>query len=369
MPTGGNFPRGRLTAPYALLMLLSSSIAPSCAKALATDPTPRTDTILSGLPDAATLTAQKASKIDVPPLQQLPEPCSDHTDNEDLRWIDRTHLKISQSLCDRVNEFDEFFGNFDYNDTQTRSFIRIRNEISWENLSGINTRFKPRIRAKIRLPALENRLNLIISDEPQENTSLSNNIEQSQEQIDNNEDVTTALRWTARAEGHIETDFDVGARFNSGLDGFVRGRYRYTKPIGLKNLLRFRQEIFWRNSEGVGEATQINFQHQYSNAFLLESSSSATFSEASQGVDWSQRFSVYQKLDPLRALSYNILALGYTRPGFTTENYGISMRYRKNIYSHWLYAELEPEITWPLTNNREFTQKIIFRIEAQLGKL
>lgn len=288
-----------------------------------------------------------------------------------VSWLDKTHTKLSHSLCNQAVSIDRFFGNFEeYTDTQVRSFVRIRNEISWQNLSGINARFKPRVRAKLRLPTIENQLNLLLTDDPiDEDNSITNDIEQNNEPVGDGENFSTALRWTNQNNTQVNTDFDVGARFNDGINGFVRTRFRYIKALNQFNLLRIRQELFWRNQEGFGESTLLRFQFFHSAEFSTESNSQATFSESSKGIDWSQRISLYQQIDPKRAISYNLLAIGYTRPVFLTEDYGISLRYRKNIYRDWLFAELEPELAWPIENNRNITQRIIFRLEIQLGAL
>lgn len=293
------------------------------------------------------------------------EPCNGEVP-QGLSWLELTHLRVSQGLCDQVEKLDLFFGNMQYEDEYPRSFVRIRNELSWSDADGDVVKLAPHVKARIRLPALENRFNLLISDDTDDENSLSTSQENLQFEEDQKNRVSTALRWIAQQSDRMETNIDAGFR---GIDPFIRARYRNRWTLSEDQQIRLLQEFFWKNSERFGERSEINYDQTLSQVFLFRSTTAATFSEISLGVDWTQQLSILQKIDALRAITYTAALTGHTRPDFLTDDYGLSMRYRKNVYHGWLFSEIETQLNWPAKLYRDTTQTIIFRLEAQFGKL
>ncbi len=293
-----------------------------------------------------------------------PVPCSGE-EPLGLPWLEKTHQRLSQRLCDQVEKLDLFFGNVQYEDEYPKSFIRIRNAISWNDANGDVVKLDPHIKARIRLPSLENRFNLLISDDSEDINSLSTSQENLRVEEDQKNRVSTALRWIAQQSDRMEINFDAGFR---GIDPFFRSRYRNRWSLSDDQQIRFIQDVFWKNSERFGERSEINYDQTLSQLFLFRVSTAATFSEVSKGIDWTQQFSILQKIDALRALTYTAAFTGHTRPYFLTDDYGISVRFRKNIYHNWLFSEIETQLNWPAELFRDTTQTIIFRLEAQLGK-
>lgn len=330
---------------------------------------PQTD-IGSTLSGTAKFTASLADTVEIPPARRMPTPCTEEavTEEEELPWLDRTHLRLSQSLCNQVRRFDQFFGDVNFEEQYNKSFMRIRNSVVWENTTSTELKFRPRVRAKIRLPNAEDKLNLIITDDSQDPDTLSSATEIEPEQSNSDNNVSTALRWVARKSRALELNFDVGARIDDGLTTFVRGRYRKQFALSNDRSLRFTETLYWRDREGFGERTQVDLEKLINPNLVARWTSAGTFSEDSEGFEWTQRLTLFKQIDPLRAIAYNIGAVGHTRPAPEVDNYGISVRYRKNVYSHWLYAEVEPELNWPLETDRDIAPKITFRLEVQLGK-
>lgn len=333
------------------------------------DRRPRTD-IGSTLSGTAIFTASLSDTVEIPPARRMPTPCTEQASAEEeaLPWLDRTHLRLSQSLCNQVRRFDQFFGDVNFDEQYNNSFMRIRNSVVWENTTSTELRFRPRVRAKIRLPNAEDKFNLIITDDSQDPDTLSSANEVQPEQGNTDNNVSTAVRWVARKSRALELNFDIGARINDGLTTFLRGRYRKQFALSNDRILRFTETVYWRDREGFGERTQVDLEKLINPNLVARWTSAGTFGENSKGFEWTQRLTLFKQIDPLRAIAYNIGAVGHTRPAPEVENYGFSVRYRKNIYSHWLYAEVEPELNWPLETDRDIAPKITFRLEVQLGR-
>lgn len=299
--------------------------------------------------------------------QAVPTPCSEQAIDPSLPWLDRTHLALSQSVCNTARWFDRFFGDVRYDDNFASSFVRVRNNFVIEDDQDTEYRFEPRLRARVHLPNAKERINLIISDDSEDETSLST--AQEQLAIDSEEPnrYSTTVRWVTEKRSDLEIDFDIGARFNDQLQMFVRNRFRKTYNIDDQRLWRLTGEFFWRDLVGFGERTLLDYEYRVNKDWFFRLGNSMTFSESSRGVDWTQRYTLWQYLNLRTAISYGFAATGYTRPTSIVENYGFSVRYRRQIYSHWLFAEVEPQLNWPYEDDRDIEPRIILRLEVQLG--
>lgn len=302
----------------------------------------------------------------------IPKPCSGDEIDTTLPWLDRTHLSLSQGLCNATHRFDRFFGNTRYNDETAHSLLRIRNNFVVENGKETDIAFQPRVRARVHLPNAKEQFNLIISDDSDNENTLSTATENLAVDNTNTNRYSTTLRWIAEKQADLEIDFDIGARFNSGIDWFVRNRYRKQIPINDISRLRFDGSVFWRNSRGFGQRTQLDYEREIAQSMLFRLENIAEFSEVTRGIDWLQRTTILNQLSYRTAVSYSFATIGHTRPEFMTDEYGFSIRYRHQLYSHWLFIEAEPQIVWPLVdpdidNTREKITRVIIRFEVQLG--
>lgn len=315
---------------------------------------------------------EKDHRFDTNGITLIPAPCSGRQIDLALSWLDRTHLSLSQGVCNATLRFDRFFGNTRYSDETAHSLLRIRNNIVFEKGKETDIAFQPRVRARVHLPNATEQFNLIISDDSSNQNTLSTATETLAVDTSNSNRYSTTLRWIAKKQKDFELDFDVGARFNSGLDWFVRNRYRKVLPINDISLFRLDGSVFWRKSKGFGQRTQLNYEREITKPVLFRLENVAEFSEVSQGVDWLQRTTLLHQLNYRTAVSYSFATIGHTRPDFVTDEYGFSIRYRKQIHSHWLFIEAEPQIVWPLVESglpekREQITRVIIRFEIQLG--
>lgn len=146
--------------------------------------------------------------------------------------IDKKHQQVKNTLHTWSNTLDGWLGTPDPDEPASAN-IRLLLDNQWNAFDGYS--IKPRIRAKIRLPALKKRFSLVAGDESLDNqTQERNQIEPNYHQPlqkdkrydsrqvrhDNN---SLALRWSdgIRRWG-VATDVDLGVR--SGADLFLRAK-------------------------------------------------------------------------------------------------------------------------------------------------
>jgi hypothetical protein len=155
----------------------------------------------------------------------------------------------------------------------------------------------------------------------------------------------------------------------------IRLRYRYTYPVFESVTLRFTQEV--QREEAIHSArTRIDIEKLFKNQLFFRSSSEGKVSEEFDGVDWLQAFILYQRIDRKTSLSYESSASGITEPLALATNYRLGVRFRKNFHRKWLFYEIAPEVTWPVTfdeERQEITKDrrskwlLFFRFEVHFG--
>ena len=155
----------------------------------------------------------------------------------------------------------------------------------------------------------------------------------------------------------------------------IRFRYRYTYPIYDTITLRLTQEV--QREKSVHSAkTRFDFEKLFDDSFLIRATTEGEISEEFDGVDWLQAFILYQRINKKTSLSYEASVRGISKPLWQAIDYRLAVRFRKNFHRRWLFYEISPEMTWPITydENRLLIEQdrrskwlLFFRIEAHFG--
>ena len=292
------------------------------------------------------------------------DPCDRGLDTYDYEtsWYDETQIYINSRFCEPALWFDNFFGNDRvFLEGAAGTYIRWRNDFSYDEEEHFT--FNTDISFSIELPVLEDRLRLTF--ESDEDESLRDVAPGSNQESTNTLGLQLDLAESTRSKFNI----------NVSLSPRVRLRYRYTYPVYETVTLRLTQEL--QREKSVHSArTLIDVEKLFKNRLFFRSSSEAKLSEEFDGVDWLQAFILYQRVNKKTSLSYETSASGITYPLTLATNYRVAVRFRKNFHRRWLFYEVSPELTWPVTldEDRQLTVKnrrskwlIFFRFEVHFG--
>jgi hypothetical protein len=323
----------------------------------------------------------------LPPTLQADETMTDEPESHpcfkgsisQMNWLDYTQGYLSRGICNITTGFDRFFGGKREEEENVDKFVRLTNSFKWQQGQGFD--FKARVRARLQLPHFKDRLNLILSGEDDraisETLSREDDFKEKDANAKNAMDTSSSgkhslgVRWNIIREP--TSSFSVSGRLR--LSSFeirpaVIARYRYTQGLGQYALSRTTQTLYWYKKEGFGETTRLDLERLVTPQTLLRTSIAGTYSEMSNGIDWGMETSLFHEFSPKKAISLDAAVWGSTLPSIATENYRIGIRYRKNFYRPWLFFEIEPELSWPKsdeTGEREITPAIMFRLEFLFG--
>jgi hypothetical protein len=291
-------------------------------------------------------------------------PCERSLDTYDyeLSWYDSSQVYVNSKFCEPALWFDNFFASDRiFAEGVAGTYIRWRNEFTFDEEEPF--KFKTAISASVELPGTESRLRITFDGDEDE---ALRDIAPGNDQNDTNTlGLQLDLRQNARSKFNVSVSLSPKIKF----------RYRYTYPVLETLILRFTQEV--ERKKQINSARSLfDVEHFFAEKFLFRSSTEGRLSEEFEGVDWLQAFVVYQRLNQKTSLSYEASVNGITEPSTLALNYRLGFRIRKNFHREWLFFEIAPEMTWPVSLDEDRAEVLIerrskwllfFRLEVHFG--
>lgn len=221
-------------------------------------------------------------------------------------------------------------------------------------------------RVKLHLPSTEKRLHLLLETDPEQN--VSGETGQRKTAVSNRAAPSGRVAIGARYEKDREKESpwhfstDAGVQFRAPLNPFARARVSYAKPLGGWRM-NMAESVFWFNTIGGGETTQIDMDYLLSEPQLFRSSSAATWLHDKQNFDLGQSFSIFHTLNDRSAMLYQASVVGITHPQWQVNEYVILLLYRYRLHREWMFFEFSPQVHFPKEYNFRYTPVLSMRLE------
>lgn len=324
--------------------------------------------VLNALPNAIeampTLLPEESSRKIVPP----------QSETRDDSMVDEKHHKFRNSLQKRAGQINRWFGEDDPNRPATAK-VRVMVDSSWNKYDEFEV--KPRIRGRIKLPALEKKLSLVfgddsLDDEIKNNVAITNNnpsgnpektFDSQRTKQDNN---SVALRWSDWFKTRLfETDFDVGIR--SGDD--VYGRLKISRDWTLRDNFYTRAEQIYRygsQSENYLR-TNLEIRQQRPNKPFLSDQFNITYADDNKnaGVTWENRLFRQHSFFHDNTFSYGVYTGGHTDNNRSTvNNYGPFVSWRQPVLRDWFFVQSDINYFNDRDLDRDHNLSAFLRMEA-----
>lgn len=324
--------------------------------------------VLNALPNAIeampTILPEESNHKIVPPQEET----------RDDSMVDRKHNKFRNSLHKRAVQINRWFGEDDPNRPATAS-IRVMMDTYWNTYDDFEV--KPRVRGRIKLPALERKLSLVfgddtLDDELKNNVAITNanpsgdttkTFDRDRAKKDNN---SVALRWSDWFKTRLfETDFDVGLR--SGDDIF--GRLKISREWALKNNFYTRAEQVYRygsKSENYLR-TNLEIRQQRPNKPFLSDQFNITYADNNKyaGTSWENRLFRQHSFFHDNTFSYGLYTGGHTKNNASTvNNYGPFVSWRQPVLRDWFFVQSDLNYFNDEDLNRDHNVSVFLRLEA-----
>jgi hypothetical protein len=209
------------------------------------------------------------------------------------------------------------------------------------------TDFALRLNARFRLPNLEARSGyLFIGRDNQREVITDTPAEFSRHQTllpETNAD--RASFFGVGFAAHETVDFRLGMR--GGLKPYGQARYRQPWAPSERDLVEFRQTLFWSRDDRLGSTTALTYEHAYLPTLVLRWLSAATITKASGKFGWSSSLGTRHRLGEQRVLSLSLLARGEQGSGVDVTDAGIQAKWQQAVHRDWLLGDITIGHFWP----------------------
>lgn len=297
------------------------------------------------------------------------------SDEADKNWVDRQHDTASKGVDRFAQRMDGWFGTPDPNKPASAA-LRIMFDTEWNKYDDFSV--KPRVRGRLKLPVLENKLSVVFGDDSLENElsdpshlgaegrqqNNSNHTYDRERVRDGNSSL--ALRWSdvSRRTG-LDTDFDVGIR--SGSDLYARAKAG--KRWELEDDYSIFAEQIYRYGIKSEHYARTNFEIRKAPADkpFIANHLHAQYENDGDEEEWTWGNSLYRQHDfaPGKWLNYGVYAGGYIENKKADLNgYGPFVGYRQPIYRNWLFAQTELNYYNDRREDRHHNVGVLLRFEA-----
>ena len=269
-------------------------------------------------------------------------------ETEDKSWADKKQKRIREWADRTAHKIDNWFGQTNPDEPATAT-LRIILDNSWDKYE--NYEIKPRIRGKIKLPTLEQKLSLVFGDDSLDNeldTNVAITNENPGNARDKNLDIrrtrennsSFALRWSEFSKGlPFDSDLDLGVR--SGDDIYVRAKI--SKDWAMQNDFSFHAEQIYRyglQSENYLR-TNLELIHARPNEAFFSNQLSLTYAdEQEDDLTWDNyTFRQHQFFQGNR-FNYGIYTGGYLDDkDLRLNRWGPYVSWRQPFLREWFFVQ------------------------------
>jgi hypothetical protein len=263
--------------------------------------------------------------------------------------IDEARRRLEETFCGATLWLDGLLGGEP--DVENAREVSGRVELStlYTEVEGLDP--KARLRLRYELPTLERRFNVFLGrddrDELVQGRQEGPAIRSSVFGLETEEQWLAGLGYSPPGRWGSKVDFRIGGRLKTSPEVFAQSRYRRNVFVGMRNVWRFRETVFWENHEGFGSTTSLDFDHVLRRDLLVRWGNVGTVSESTEGLYWRSAALAYYNLHQYRAVVGELFLRGATQAEVRLREYGTRVIYRQPVGKPYLFGELIVGYTWP----------------------
>ncbi|HAI72831.1 MAG TPA: hypothetical protein DCW74_10035 [Alteromonas australica] len=282
---------------------------------------------------------------------------------DDSAWFDVWQRSFTDSIDFTVRQFDGMFSqeNGPHRNKQAKAEGRI--QLSWEPRSRDLAETDLRFRIRVSLPHLEDRVDLLLSDNEDETQSDTLKAARN-DSLGRRDNTTIALRFRPDQNSHYS--YRIGAGRRDQL--YVKSRYRDAMAFNAHWAMLYDAELYYYTRDRLGAELGAAIQHVAENNNVTRLNNRFYFRDDSNDWLWRHELQHLYPIDTHNALMYRLMVEGLDRPQYKVEEFYTGLRWRSNPLREWLYFDVEPFVLWRRDEGFKPSYGMAFRIEAYYGK-
>jgi hypothetical protein len=296
--------------------------------------------------------------------QEEPLEDQEELEQEENRVIDYIHRALSAGVSNTAGAVDGFFDDERHAAEENRTRLKLRFDVFVERGEGVE--FKPRVNLSLAIPKTKKRLKVVVTGNPQDEDEDEEG--GAAPAVDEDEDLEVAVAYTPVQT--ISTNFSLrtGLKFSSLVpDWWFGPRWRgYAK--GEVWGTRLTQTFRWRTDDGFESISTLDFERDVAENFFYRTTLKGKWNQDKEDYRYEISPKLFQRLDPKRVLKYEYITKFNSTNDHQWDNFIFRVTYRQRIWRKWLFFEISPQVSFPESEDYDFTPGITFRIETFIGK-
>lgn len=281
--------------------------------------------------------------------------------HQPMQWFDVWQRSFTDSMDFTVSKFDGLFS--DGSQAKEKAKAEGRIQLSWEPRTRDIAETDIRFRIRVSLPQLENRVDLLLSDNEDETQSDTIKAARSPS-LGRQDNTTISLRFRPDQNSHYS--FRVGAGRRDQL--YVKARYRDAYAFNSHWAMLYDTEIYQYTRDQFGAELGTSIQHVSSNNNVTRLNNRFYFRDNSNDWLWRHELQHLYPINNHNALVYSFMVEGLNKPTYQVEEVYTGLRWRSNPIREWLYFEVEPFVLWLRSEDFSPSYGMALRLEAYYGK-
>jgi hypothetical protein len=285
-------------------------------------------------------------------------------EEEENHIIDYIHRSLSGGVSNTAGAVDAFFDDERHAAEDNRTRLKIRFDVFFER--GESVDLKPRLNLSLAIPRTNKRLKLLVSGNPQDEDEDEEG--GAAPAVDEDEDLEVALAYTPVQTVDTNLSLRTGIKLSSSSAAWWFGpRWRgYAK--GEIWGTRFTQLFRWRTDDGFESISTLDFERDVAENFFYRTTLRGKWNQDKEDYRYEIKPQLFQRLDPRRVLKYEYITKFKSTNDHQFDDFIFRVTYRQRIWRKWLFFEISPQVSFPESEDWDFTPGITFRIEAFIGK-
>lgn len=266
------------------------------------------------------------------------------------------HANLSEWVESSSRSVDGFFGSTDALTVDNDSYLRLNYEAEW--FEGRSNKHDFGVRFRLDLPTTEERLRLVIENEPEEYRGTLANQETS---LNNNDDnslrgLLVGIKRLSRRDKrqHWNAELGAGVKLHLLPDPYVRTIIQ--RQWDLNNgpwLLHSDNRISWFNSDGYSVRTRWEFGRPIGDDRYFRLLTNVQWRETEDTLEYSQAIEFNRRLNHRSVIRYSGVVLGESSSNPAVEDTYIEIRYRRNIHKGFTFLDIAPSLHFPREDDRQ----------------
>jgi hypothetical protein len=280
------------------------------------------------------------------PIQPVFETFTNDTARSAISGVESVHDYLSAKVQDSAESMDTWFADPDENLKSTRSKVTLYLPMTW--YPGGETSTNLNFKVQLDLPKTNRKWSLFLTSFD-EDDELENKSGFATRNDDNPSTIRIGASFFDKKTETQKRSIDTGLKFFDIVQPnlFIRFKDQYFHQLNSSWHTYTLNQFYQDTKDGFNWEGKQAIDYRLVNRDVFRSESRLTYWNNDDEWVFKQGLSYFTKLTPFKAHRYfaeSNWVYNHQQEGF--DSFAVGHNWREQLYSDWLFSELEPRFTW-----------------------